>query len=197
MLFRPHNDPLEARLANFERLLQKHGVDIQRLWGATSRTAESYIGQPALNDQLAPPTRIITGATNATPIVITSAANRLLTGATVTITNVRGNTAANGTWVITAINGDTFSLNGSVGNGAYVANRTVTGASNTAPIVITSNSHGLANGATVKIRDVLGNTAANGSWVIGGVTTNTFQLLGSTGNGTYTSGGLVNAGEWS
>lgn len=66
-------------------------------------------------------TGTITDATNATPIVITSAGHNLLSGDTVTITGVGGNTAANGTWEITVINTNTFSLNGSVGNGAYTA----------------------------------------------------------------------------
>lgn len=61
----------------------------------------------------------ITGATNATPIVITSAAHGLTTGQQVVIAHVTGNPAANGCWTITVIDADTFSLNTSVGNGAY------------------------------------------------------------------------------
>jgi hypothetical protein len=64
----------------------------------------------------------VTGATNATPIVITTAANHNLhNGEKVNITGVTGNTAANGNWTITWLSATTFSLNGSVGNGAYVA----------------------------------------------------------------------------
>lgn len=61
----------------------------------------------------------ITGATNASPIEITSAAHGLLSGQRVTITGVVGNTAANGTFVITKTGDNTFTLNGSTGNGAY------------------------------------------------------------------------------
>ena len=61
----------------------------------------------------------ITGATQATPIVITSAAHGLTTGARVTITGVEGNTAANGTFTITKLTADTFSLDGTTGNAAY------------------------------------------------------------------------------
>lgn len=63
----------------------------------------------------------ITGATNASPIVITSANHGLNTGTLVTISGVTGNTAANGKWVVTRINASTFSLDSSVGNGAYVS----------------------------------------------------------------------------
>lgn len=69
-------------------------------------------------------TLTITGATNATPIVITIVGHGLLTGMTVTIADVTGNTAANGTWAITALTADTFSLDTSVGNGAYAGGGT-------------------------------------------------------------------------
>lgn len=74
-------------------------------------------------------------------------------------------------------------------------NRTgaITAASNATPIVITSNAHGLANGDTVSISGVLGNTAANGNFAIANVTANTFELVGSAGNGAYTSGGTWTA----
>ncbi|MCK4958038.1 MAG: hypothetical protein KAT00_01530 [Planctomycetes bacterium] len=68
-----------------------------------------------------PETGAITDATNATPIVITSATHGLSTNDYVRIIEVEGNTAANGDWQITKIGADTFSLNGSVGNGAYTA----------------------------------------------------------------------------
>ncbi len=61
----------------------------------------------------------ITGATNATPIKITSSANGMVTGDRVSIDGVLGNTAANGYWQVTRIDGDNFTLNGSVGNGVY------------------------------------------------------------------------------
>jgi len=72
----------------------------------------------------------VTGATNATPIVITVAGNHgLYNGQTgVVIASVGGNTAANGTWTITRLTNSTFSLNTSVGNGAYTAGGTITGA---------------------------------------------------------------------
>jgi hypothetical protein len=63
----------------------------------------------------------ITGATDATPIVVTSADHGLVTGASVTITGAVGNTAANGTWTITVVDADTFSLDTSVGNGTWTS----------------------------------------------------------------------------
>lgn len=63
----------------------------------------------------------ITGASNASPIVVTSAGHNLATGTRVTISGVGGNTAANGDFQITVIDADTFSLDGSTGNGAYTS----------------------------------------------------------------------------
>lgn len=73
-----------------------------------------------------------------------------------------------------------------------------TNATNASPIVVTANGHGLANGDTVVVTGVGGNTAANNTaanplWTIAGVTANTFQLAGSAGSGAYTSGGWVTA----
>lgn len=67
-------------------------------------------------------TGAIDDATNANPIEITTdAAHGLETGNIVKITNVVGNTAANGTFQITKTAADTFTLDGSTGNGAYVS----------------------------------------------------------------------------
>lgn len=69
--------------------------------------------------------KTITGATNATPIVITTSTNHgYVTNDSVRIFGVTGNTAANATWHITYISDTTFSLDGSVGNGAYVSGGT-------------------------------------------------------------------------
>jgi phospholipase C len=63
----------------------------------------------------------IIGATNASPIVITTNIPSPATGTSVRVSRVEGNTAANGTWIITAADTpDSFSLNGSVGNGEYI-----------------------------------------------------------------------------
>lgn len=66
----------------------------------------------------------ITGATNASPIVITSADHHRQEGDLVYITDVAGNTAANGPWRVTSVTQDTFALIDSTGNGAYSAGGT-------------------------------------------------------------------------
>ena len=66
----------------------------------------------------------VTGATNASPIVVTSTGHALNTGDAVAISGVAGNTAANGTFTVTKIDANTFSLNGSTGNGAYTSGGT-------------------------------------------------------------------------
>jgi len=66
---------------------------------------------------------------------------------------------------------------------------TITGATNVNPIVVTSVNHGLTNGTLVTVSGVVGNTAANVTAVISGVTDDTFTLTGVAGNGAYTSGG--------
>ncbi len=62
---------------------------------------------------------------------------------------------------------------------------------NTIPILLTVIAHGRLNGDRVTVTGCTGNTAANGTWTIEQVTTNTMQLTGSAGNGTYTGGGTV------
>lgn len=63
----------------------------------------------------------IIAASNTSPIIITTAAaHDLTTGDNITIDRVQGNTAANGTWVVTYISPTTFTLDGSDGNGAYI-----------------------------------------------------------------------------
>jgi hypothetical protein len=69
---------------------------------------------------------------------------------------------------------------------------TITAATNASPIVITvGTGHGLVNGESVEVGEVGGNTAANGIWTVANVTPTTFELVGSTGNAAYTSGGAV------
>lgn len=145
-----------------------------------------------------PPTGVVTGASNASPIVITSNNHGLATGNLVTITGISGNEAANGQdWSITVLTANTFSLVGSTGTGGYAGGGTwtatqtgnITAATNAAPIQITSVGHSLGNGDLVEITGVNGNTLSNGLWVITVVDANNFTLNGSIGNGTYVSGG--------
>lgn len=63
---------------------------------------------------------LITGATNATPIVLTVAANSgMKTTDRVAIAGITGNTGANGMWTVEHASATTLRLPGSVGNGTY------------------------------------------------------------------------------
>jgi hypothetical protein len=74
--------------------------------------APSYLGSPYA----------ITGATNASPIVLTLPSTAgLASGQVALVSSVVGNVAANGTWTITVVDSTHVSLNGSIGNGVYVS----------------------------------------------------------------------------
>lgn len=71
-------------------------------------------------------TNTVAAASNATPIVVTTgSATGVVTGDQVVISGVTGNTAANGKFLITVLTPTTFELDGSAGNGAYIAGGTV------------------------------------------------------------------------
>ena len=76
---------------------------------------------------------------------------------------------------------------------------TVIGATNASPIVIeTSSAHGLSLGDIVRLRDILGNTAANGEWfILQDIDSTHFSIDGGVGNGAYISGGSVFKLAWS
>jgi hypothetical protein len=67
----------------------------------------------------------VTGATNATPIVITAAAHGLSSYDVVSITGVLGNTEANGIYAVNVLTSSTFELIGSAGNAAYTSGGSV------------------------------------------------------------------------
>lgn len=70
----------------------------------------------------------VTGATNASPIVVTTtAAHTLASGNYVTVAGVLGNYAANGTFQIVVTGANTFQLVGTTGTGAYTGGGTVQG----------------------------------------------------------------------
>lgn len=70
----------------------------------------------------------VTNATNAAPIQITTNnQHNFITGQQVFISGVNGNTAANGVFTITVVNGTNFTLNGSTGNGNYISGGIVGG----------------------------------------------------------------------
>lgn len=71
---------------------------------------------------------------------------------------------------------------------------TITAATNRSPIKITSTSHGLSTNGKITISGVLGNTGANGTYVITKVDNNTFTLNDSVGTGDYLAGGVWKSG---
>ena len=141
----------------------------------------------------------ITGASNTSPITVTTTSTTGLTnGDLVTLSGVTGNPAANGNWTVANVMGTSFQLikiggGNSTGNGAYTG-----GGTWFAGITITTASTtGLNNGQLVTIAGVNGNTAANGNWTITNLKSNSFQLVGPQGNGTYTSGGTWSTSQLS
>lgn len=82
--------------------------------------------------------------------------------------------------------------NGVWQDGATVRN--ISGITRANPAVVTSNSHGYANGDTVWISGVSGMTQVNNrAYTVASVTTNTFRLQGvsSSGWSSYSSGGQI------
>src|SRR4051812_33585984 len=72
--------------------------------------------------------KAVTGATNATPIVLTATAHGFSNGDIIVVGGVGGNTAANNIWIASAVATNTITLvsvldgtTNSVGNGAYTS----------------------------------------------------------------------------
>ena len=99
--------------------------------------------------------KTITDATNADPIVITSAAHGYETGDSIFISGVLGNTNANGTFTITKVDDNSFSLDESEGNAAYTSGGFA---------VDSDLAHGISDNGIAVVHDVVGNTDANGTW---------------------------------
>lgn len=79
-----------------------------------------------------------------------------------------------------------------VGAVGFAGTRTITSATNTAPIVITTNSpHGCQSGDQVWITQANGNTNANGRWFIRALTATTLELAGSIGNGGFSGSAVL------
>ena len=68
------------------------------------------------------------------------------------------------------------------------------------PIVVTATAHGFVNGDIVTISGVVGNNAANGSFLVAGKTANTINLqtragVNVAGDGAWVSGGTLTSGN--
>lgn len=75
---------------------------------------------------------------------------------------------------------------------AAAGTTSISSSTNASPIVVTTGSaHGLYTGQEVEISNHLINTAANGRWFITALTSTTFSLDGSTGNGVGGATGTI------
>jgi hypothetical protein len=107
---------------------------------------------------------LITGATNATPIVVTvGAAHGLKNGDRVSISGITGNTGANGEWSIAAVGATTFALVGSVGNGTYGGSPVLSILADTTPFMKGHSAEVVVNAYNVGVA-----TAAIGTVIIEG-----------------------------
>jgi Flp pilus assembly protein TadG len=142
--------------------------------------------------------RNITGATKASPVVITSSSHGLNTGNIVWIQGVNGMTQLNNKfYTITRLSSSTYSLNGINGTSYSTYSSGGTGRRCTlaqcAPVV-TSSSHGFANGDTIYITGIGGMTQINNRiFTVANTATNTYSLSGEQAGSysTYTSGGTA------
>lgn len=82
-----------------------------------------------------------------------------------------------------------FMITGSL---AFKDTGSIQGASNASPTVVTSANHGLTTGMKITISGILGNTGANGTYVVTKLTSNTFSIAVDTSAGGVYSGG----GSW-
>lgn len=135
----------------------------------------------------------VTNSTNATPISVESFSHGLSTGDIITMVGNIGNTAANGTFEVTVTDANNFTIKDSAGssiagNGVHAYAGTPTGLW-FCPIAVTSTAHGLSTGDQVTVVDVVGNTGANGAFIVTAFGANKFLLDGSMGIAAYTSGG--------
>lgn len=104
-------NPDPANPSHFERATDRAGNPITVVLDGAGMPIEGKVQGP------------VESASDASPIVITSTGHGLVTGDEVAIAGVQvvtGDSHANGRWTITVLTADTFSLDGSTGNGAYV-----------------------------------------------------------------------------
>lgn len=137
----------------------------------------------------------VTGATNASPIVITAAAHGYSTGDRVAVEGVTGNTAANGLWTVTALTADTFSLDGSTGNGAFGAGGYVTNRSMLTGLIVEMGcnlTRGGLTGAAYSGDDLCGVSVENSGTGRG---TDAFYVAGGASAGGW--GTSFNTDDWS
>lgn len=187
----------------------KHGrITLFPMWNqGTVQYQKSGGAHPNLWTLTGVSTGKVTDASSTTPIVVTSPNHQLFSGQSVTISGVLGQTGANGTFVVSYVDSNSFVLQGSTHVADYTDNngtsqgtwylsgatvKTVVGATNSSPIVITtSTNHGLVDGQVVVVQGVQGQLGANGTYTINVLSPTTIQLDGSEDSGAsyYDHGG--------
>ena len=98
----------------------------------------------------------------------------------INVPNVIGLTTANAIDVLRDAGYETANI--TTASGASNVGKTITAAARTAGsavISITAASHGFVAGNKVTISDVSGGDGINGTWTVGAVATNTFEVLGT------------------
>lgn len=107
---------------------------------------------------------------------------------------LRFKTLTNGATAARIAPGDTIRIMGSPAptslgvtgtwtDGPLAATTSITSSTNATPIVVTRATHGLTTGDTVVVTGHTTNTNANGTWEVNVLTSSTFELTGSVGNG--------------
>ena len=135
--------------------------------------------------------KLITFATTASPIVVTSPGHRLQNDAKVTITGMTGITSDvnDKVFVVSARTDDTFALTGSSTSATYVSGGVATpmqhisATTNATPVVVTLPGHGLVDNDQVFISDTGLASLDNRYWVVNQLTADTFELNGSSAPG--------------
>lgn len=84
-----------------------------------------------------------------------------------------------------------YNADGTLPEATNPAQVSIVSSTNTTPIVVTTGTHGYADGDTIEIEAHLVNTHANGLWTIAVLSPTTFSLNGSVGNGVGGATGYV------
>lgn len=117
--------------------------DVIRIMGSPAPTSLGQNG--TWTSQALQNTRSIVSSTNATPISITCTNHGYSSGDTIVLTGHTTNTAANGTWEITVTGSNTFTLNGSIGNGTGGGTGTVRLRNNTRVMLTSAVTQNIAS----------------------------------------------------
>jgi hypothetical protein len=173
--------------------------------GFVYQSRNGYAGKPittvpyAITATAAGASFNVTATNNGTPDVLTLPGHTFADGDPVTGSGANGDTAINGTFLVTGVAGNNLSLtllDGTPvnGNGVWTS-----GGRLTAPDIITAPGNNVGPGQLVTITGALGDLAINGSQMVYSVLTagSTFTMTNQKGtafinnSGTYTGGGVV------